>query len=179
MPTPEHLSRRVEAVGCAIVTVSDSRTPATDRSGPLIREMLDAAGHAVSSYEVIPDDLTRIRQAVAEACARGSTGAVIVTGGTGVAARDVTPEAVAPLLEKGLPGFGELFRMLSYHEIGPAAMLSRATAGVCGRVVVFVLPGSVAAVCLAMEKLILPQLGHLAGLLAESATQPPHPSESR
>ena len=146
-----------------VITVSDTRTLETDTGGALVAELLSAAGHSVVSREVVRDDPDEIQAALRRALARDEVRAVVLTGGTGVAPRDVTPESVAPLLERVIPGFGELFRMLSFHEIGSAAVLSRALAGLAAGRVVFVLPGSRAAVRLALERLILPELGHLAG----------------
>jgi molybdenum cofactor biosynthesis protein B len=148
-----------------VLTVSDSRTRADDGSGALIQESLERARHEVLERALVRDEPAEIRAAVSRALARPDADAVLVTGGTGVAARDVTVETVAPLLEKELPGFGELFRMLSFQEIGAAAMLSRALAGAAERTAVFVLPGSKAAVRLALEKLVLPELPHLVGQL--------------
>jgi len=165
MSSHEHHAQSVERVTCAIVTVSDTRTPATDGSGALIRERLEAAGHRVVGCEIIPDDPARVRTCVAAHCDDPSVQVVLLTGGTGIAPRDTTYEAVDALLEKRLDGFGELFRMLSYQEIGPAAILSRATAGIRGSTVIFSLPGSPAAVRLAMDKLILPEVGHVVSLL--------------
>jgi molybdenum cofactor biosynthesis protein B len=143
--------------------VSDTRTVETDTGGGLIAELLAAGGHPVVSRAIVRDEAEAIRGAALEALAAPEVRALIVTGGTGVAPRDVTPDAVEPLLERTLPGFGELFRMLSWQEVGSAALLSRALAGLRGGRVVFVLPGSRGAVRLAMERLILPELGHLAG----------------
>lgn len=145
-----------------MITVSDTRTLETDTGGGLVAELLAGAGHEVAAREIVPDDADAIRRAVERATADAGTRAVVVTGGTGVAPRDVTPESVEPLLERVVPGFGELFRMLSYEDIGSAALLSRALAGLRDGRVVFVIPGSRGAVRLAMEKLILPELGHLA-----------------
>jgi len=150
------------AVCVAVITVSDSRTLETDSGGALIAELLAANGHPVASREIVPDEPVAIQTALRAALARPGIGAVILTGGTGIAPRDVTPESVEPVLERLIPGFGELFRMLSFEEVGAAALLSRALAGLaCGRIV-FVLPGSRGAVRLALERLILPELGHLA-----------------
>jgi molybdopterin adenylyltransferase len=155
-----HGARR-DRVVCALVTVSDTRTPATDESGRLMRERLEGAGHSVASADIVPDEPERVRALLAELAA-GEAEVILLSGGTGISRRDRTYEAVAGLLEKTLPGFGELFRSLSYAEIGPAAMISRATAGVYrGRLVVS-MPGSTAAVRLAMDRLIVPELGHLA-----------------
>ena len=145
----------------AVLTVSDSRTEDTDRSGAAIRRMLDDAGHEVYGYRILPDEPVQVRQAIETWLASDGCDAVIVNGGTGVSSRDRTYEAVAGMLEKRLDGFGELFRVLSYEDVGSAAMLSRAIAGTVGRKVVFSLPGSTGTVSLALEKLILPELGHL------------------
>ena len=129
----------------------------------MVVEYLESGGHPVVFRQIVKDEPTEIRGAVAGALDREDLGAVILTGGTGVAPRDQTPEAVEPLLDRVVPGFGELFRFLSYEEIGSAALLSRALAGLAAGRVVFVIPGSRGAVRLAMEKLILPEIGHLAG----------------
>lgn len=151
-------------VHCAIVTVSDTRTAADDTSGAEIRARLEAAGHRVVDYTIVRDEPAEVRALVASYADRDDVDAVILSGGTGVAARDTTFEAVSSLLSKRLDGFGELFRALSYAEIGAAAMLSRAVAGLAGTTVVFSMPGSTAACRLAMEKLIVPQLGHVVAL---------------
>jgi molybdenum cofactor biosynthesis protein B len=158
-----HHAHDVCDIGCAVVTVSDTRTPQTDTSGRRIQTLLREHGYRVEHYVILPDEPTRVVAAIADAPAAAE--AVILSGGTGLARRDTTYEAVSGLLDKEISGFGELFRMLSYAEIGAAAMLSRATAGVAGRRVLFSVPGSTAAVELAMTKLILPQLGHIVGLL--------------
>jgi molybdopterin adenylyltransferase len=163
MPGSHHAGS-ARAVACAIVTVSDTRTPETDTSGARIRELLEAAGHRVVAYAVLPDEPALIRARVEAHLADPAVGAVLTSGGTGLAPRDTTYEAVAGLLDKRLDGFGELFRMLSYAEIGAPAMLSRAVAGVAQGKVVAVLPGSTAAVELAMSKLLVPTLGHMVGL---------------
>ncbi len=147
--------------GFAVVTASDSRTPGDDLSGGLIRERAAAAGHAVVESRLVPDEAGALRAAVAAALAAPGVDVVVVTGGTGLAPRDVTLEAIEPLFDKRVDGFGELFRRLSHDEIGAAAMLSRASAGVAAGKAIFLLPGSPAAVRLAMEKLILPELAHL------------------
>ena len=149
------------SVPIAIVTVSDTRTPETDESGATIRRLAEAAGHAIVDYRIVKDEPAAVQQALDDFAA-GATRVIIFNGGTGISARDRTYDVISRALEKPLPGFGELFRMLSYEEVGAAAMLSRATAGVYrGRVVVST-PGSPAAVRLAMEKLLLPELQHLA-----------------
>jgi molybdenum cofactor biosynthesis protein B len=149
-------------VPTAVITVSDTRDLESDTGGALVAELLQGAGNSLASREVVRDEAEAIARALSEALDREGVGAVILTGGTGVAPRDVTPESVEPLLERVVPGFGEIFRQLSYEEIGSAALLSRALAGLARGRVVFVIPGSRGAVRLAMEKLILPELGHLA-----------------
>lgn len=158
-----HRTAAPEAVPTAIVTVSDTRTVETDTGGALVEEMLTAAGQPVCGRRIVPDEPVAIRGALAEAVAATDARAIIVTGGTGIAPRDVTPDTIEPELDRVIPGFGELFRMLSYEDIGSAALLSRALGGLADGKVVFVIPGSRGAVRLAMEKLILPELGHLAG----------------
>jgi molybdenum cofactor biosynthesis protein B len=152
-------------IGCAIVTVSDTRAEANDTSGQAMRERLVQAGHEVRFYRIVKDESALIRRLLGELADTGAIQAVLLNGGTGIAGRDTTYEAVVGLLEKRLDGFGELFRMLSYHEIGPAAMLSRAVAGTYRGLVVFSTPGSTAAVQLAMDKLIVPELAHAVSLV--------------
>ena len=165
MPAEDHRKRVIESVPCGVVTVSDTRTRGTDESGLLIKEGLVASGHGVYRYEIIPDEPRRVQDLVLSLCHDSECQAVMLTGGTGLASRDVTYEAIDELLEKRIDGFGELFRMLSYDEIGSAAILSRAVAGVRESTAVFSMPGSRNAVRLAMDKLILPELGHIAFLL--------------
>jgi molybdenum cofactor biosynthesis protein B len=145
-----------------VVTVSDTRTLETDSGGALAAELLAGAGHPLVRREIVKDEPAAIADAVRRGLAEEGVGALLLTGGTGVAPRDVTPDAVEPLLERVIPGFGEIFRALSYEEIGSAALLSRALAGIAAGRVVFVLPGSRGAVRLGLEKLVLPELGHLA-----------------
>jgi molybdenum cofactor biosynthesis protein B len=158
-----HRAEAPASVAAVVITVSDSRTLADDHGGSLLAELLEGAGHRLVGRTIVPDDVDAIQQALDEAVMRDDVGAIFLTGGTGIAPRDVTPEARHPVLDRVIPGFGELFRMLSYQQIGAAALLSRALAGtVRGRLVV-ALPGSRAAIALAMEELLLPELGHLAG----------------
>jgi len=157
----EHKSAAPGRVRVFVVTVSDTRTEATDTSGRAIAEMLQSAGHLVTGRVIEPDEPSRVAELVRQQAAIGDVDAIITTGGTGLTSRDSTFEAIDALLTKRLPGFGELFRMLSYHDIGAAAMLSRACAGTIGRVVIISLPGSENAVRLAMSKLVIPELGHL------------------
>jgi molybdopterin adenylyltransferase len=164
MATPSHQVHRQQAqasIACGVITVSDTRTEDTDKSGQLIKELLQGAGHATQAYHIIKDEPSQIRPLLQALLARADVEALIINGGTGVARRDVTFDVVSALVEKPLPGFGELFRTLSYEEIGSAALLSRAMAGAIGDKVVFSMPGSSAAVRLAMEKLILPELPHI------------------
>jgi molybdenum cofactor biosynthesis protein B len=157
----EHKARAPQSVTCFILTVSDTRTEATDTAGRAIRDLLTAAGHRILGHAIVKDDAAMVRRSIERQLADRETQVIIATGGTGLTARDRTVEAIERLLEKRLEGFGELFRMLSYQQVGSAAMLTRASAGLaCGRIIVS-LPGSEAAVRLAMEKLLLPELGHL------------------
>lgn len=156
----EHRAQAPKEVACYVVTCSDTRTLADDRSGDAIRALLKAHAHRVTGSIVVKDDPEMIGEALARIARDAATQAVILTGGTGLASRDSTFEAVDRLLEKRIDGFGELFRWLSFQDIGPAAMLSRATAGLYRGKVVFSLPGSEGAVRLAMERLILPELSH-------------------
>jgi molybdenum cofactor biosynthesis protein B len=149
-----------QSIRCGVITISDTRTPATDTSGAAIRALLESAGHTVTHYQLVKDEPDVIAALVRELSDTGCQ-VVLTNGGTGIARRDSTFEAIDALIEKRLPGFGELFRMLSYADIGPAAMLSRATAGTIGGTLVFCMPGSTGAVRLAMEQLIIPQLPHL------------------
>lgn len=149
------------SVPVAIVTVSDTRTPETDKSGQAIRGLVEAGGHVVVDYRIVKDEPDEVAQALDDFAA-GAARLIIFNGGTGISQRDRTYDVISRKLEKTLPGFGELFRMLSYEEIGAAAMLSRATAGVYRDTVIFSTPGSTNAVRLAVEKLILPEMQHLA-----------------
>jgi molybdenum cofactor biosynthesis protein B len=152
------MTRAGTPVDVAVLTVSDSRTPETDRSGDTIVDWLTQAGHRLADRKLCKDDFHTIRETIAAWVADPKIEFVIVTGGTGVTQRDVTPDAVRSLFTKPIPGFGELFRWLSYAEIGTSTIQSRADAGVCGDTIVFLLPGSTGACLLGMEKIILPQL---------------------
>ncbi len=163
----EHRAHAPRTVRFAIVTASDTRTSTeTDEGGHLASALLRDAGHSVSARVFARDTIADITAAVTELLARDDTDAVIITGGTGVSARDVTPEAVRPLLEKELPGFGEIFRMLSFEEIGAAAYLSRALCGIAQGKPLWALPGSPAGVAVAVERLIAPEAGHLVSVAA-------------
>jgi len=157
----EHKATAPRSIGCFVLTMSDTKSPETDTSGLLIRDLLVAAGHTIVGHAVVRDEPAQVTAIIREGCANADLQAFILTGGTGVTSRDSTFEAVEALLDKRLAGFGELFRMLSYQEIGAAAMLSRAQAGVVKRRALFSLPGSPNACRLALEKLIIPELGHL------------------
>jgi molybdenum cofactor biosynthesis protein B len=157
----EHRRQSPQVLSCAVITVSDTRTVETDTGGAIVLQMLESAGHRCVSRQIIPDDSAFMRALVEGLASRGDIDAVLLTGGTGIAHRDQTFETISALLTKSLPGYGELFRMLSYEQVGPAAMLSRAVGGLCGRTVVLTMPGSPAAVRLAMEKLIVPELSHV------------------
>lgn len=167
MSQQEHKAAAPVRVRCFVLTVSDTRTEATDTSGNAIAELLAAAGHEVAGRTIVKDEPADVARVVAEQLALADVQAVITTGGTGLTARDSTYEAIDALIEKRLDGFGELFRMLSYHEIGPAAMLSRAVAGTARGTFVAALPGSEGAVRLAMTKLLIPELGHIAQQIAK------------
>lgn len=145
---------------CAIITCSDTRTRENDTSGAYIRSALEAAGHEIAAYEIVKDEPDQIRKML-DAYASQDLDVVLINGGTGISDRDTTYDVVARMLEKKMPGFGEIFRVLSYDDIGPAAMLSRAVGGVYGGMLVFSMPGSTGAVRLAMDKLIAPDLRHL------------------
>jgi len=160
-PTQEHRSQSPKQLGCAVVTVSDTRTPETDSGGQGVADRLVAAGHLVVCRQIIPDDPTRMRTLLLSLASRDPIDAILLTGGTGIASRDHTFETVTQLLSKPLPGYGELFRMLSFQQVGAAALLSRAVGGLLGRTVVLTMPGSPAGVQLAMDQIIIPELPHL------------------
>jgi len=157
----EHRADAPTSVRVYVLTISDTRTRETDTGGTAITTLLQEAGHTVVAHDIVRDEPADVRAKVAGRLDDGAVQAVIATGGTGISARDSSYEAIAGLLEKRLDGFGELFRMLSYEQIGPAAMLSRACAGLAKRKIVISLPGSEHAVRLAMTRLVLPELGHL------------------
>ncbi|MBE9101501.1 MogA/MoaB family molybdenum cofactor biosynthesis protein [Vacuolonema iberomarrocanum] len=161
MPHPPHPDTVFQAVSCAILTVSDTRTPETDTSGQHIAQALETLGHRVRDYRVLKDEPEAIAHHVQTLCQQPELDAILINGGTGIAPRDTTYDAIERLLEKTLPGFGELFRWLSFQQIGSRAIASRATAGVRQNTLIFSLPGSTKAVELALETLILPELQHL------------------
>lgn len=162
MSIKEHKQSAPKSVKCKIITVSDTRTKETDKSGKLMIELLTEAGHVIIDHVIVKDEAAPIRDAVVKGCEDPEIEAVLTNGGTGIALRDVTIETVSALFDKEITGFGEIFRLLSYQEdIGSAAILSRAAAGVINNKAVFSTPGSTGAVKLAMNKLILPELGHV------------------
>lgn len=158
----QHRSEGPGSISCMIVTVSDTRTFETDKSGALMKELLQQAGHRIADYRIVKDDYNAIRELVHQAAHNPEVEALLLNGGTGIALRDTTYEAVKESLDKEMPGFGEIFRYLSFAEdIGTAAILSRAVAGVAGHTAVFSTPGSTGAVRLAMTRIILPELSHV------------------
>jgi molybdenum cofactor biosynthesis protein B len=163
----EHKHHAPQSIGCMVITCSDTRTPETDTSGYRIMHMLKDAGHTVVAYHLVKDEPAKIKSKVKAGLADKKIQAIIINGGTGISRRDSTFEAVDAMLEKRLDGFGEIFRYLTYQEIGSPAIMSRATAGIIKGRVLFSTPGSENAVKLAMEKLILPELGHLVNELTK------------
>ncbi|MCM3666050.1 molybdenum cofactor biosynthesis protein MoaB [Mesobacillus subterraneus] len=162
MSTQEHKQAAPSQVRCKVITVSDTRTEETDKSGKLMKEMLEGAGHKIVEYVIVKDEAEPIKSEVLKGCSNPDVDVVLTNGGTGIAKRDVTIETVQSIFDKEISGFGEIFRMLSYTEdIGSAALLSRAAAGVVNDRAVFSTPGSTGAVRLAMEKLIIPEIGHV------------------
>lgn len=156
-----HREAAPEHVRLAVLTISDSRTPETDTGGDTIQELMEEAGHEIVARDIVPDDVAGLRTTLVELLDRADVDAVVTTGGTGISARDTTYEVVEQMLDKKLDGFGEVFRMLSYEEIGAAAILSRATAGAVGNKFLACLPGSRNAVRLAVEKLLAPEMAHV------------------
>ena len=167
MAVEEHKAQAPVSVGCFVLTVSDTRTAETDTSGRAIRALLEGAGHQVTGAAIVRDDPAEVTAAIRAQLAHPATRVIISTGGTGITSRDGTFDAVDQLFDKRLTGFGELFRMLSFDEIGAAAMLTRAAAGTAGDKAIFILPGSENAVRLAMTRLIVPELGHIAQQLSK------------
>ncbi|MEH7373829.1 MogA/MoaB family molybdenum cofactor biosynthesis protein [Neobacillus drentensis] len=162
MSTQEHKKESPRTVNCKVITVSDTRNSETDKSGKLMMDLLEQAGHKIIDYVIVKDEAAPIHHEIVKGCSKEEIDVILTNGGTGIAKRDVTIETVQNLLDKEIVGFGELFRMLSYQDdIGSAAILSRAIAGVIKNKAVFSTPGSTGAVKLAMNKLILPELGHV------------------
>ena len=161
MSAEEHKAKSVKTVKCFVVTVSDTRNVSTDQSGQLMKELLASEGHDVLGYYIVKDDPTEVENLLRHALSRDDLEAILLTGGTGISPRDGTYEVVSRLLDKQISGFGEIFRFLSYQDIGSSAVMSRAQAGVAAGKVVVSLPGSRGAVDLAMRRLVLPELGHM------------------
>lgn len=161
MSSKEHKERARRLLRCAVVTVSDTRTPETDSSGQILLRGLETAGHTVVHYQIVPDEPEQIRTVLERIGLMQECDAVIFNGGTGISRRDRTFDVIDSMLEKRLPGFGEIFRYLSYLDIGSAAIMSRATAGSYSGKVIISIPGSPAAATLSLEKLILPELPHM------------------
>lgn len=157
----EHKEKAPRSVSCAVLIISDTRTEQDDESGGLIKQRLGQNGHQVVAYSIVRNDAEVIKGKIDELLRREGLQVIITSGGTGVSHRDITVETIFPMLEKRLDGFGELFRFLSYQEIGAASMMSRAVAGVVGGKVILCMPGSLGAVTLAMDKIILPEIGHM------------------
>ena len=157
----QHRESAPDQISCVVITVSDTRTEETDRSGTIMRERLAGAGHRIVGYHIVPDEPEQIDALLDRYTADEECQAILFNGGTGIASRDTTYDVISRRVEKVLPGFGELFRMLSYDEIGGAAMLSRATAGVINGTLILSTPGSSNAVALAMDKLITSEIAHL------------------
>ncbi|MCG3778758.1 MAG: Molybdenum cofactor biosynthesis protein B [Nitrospira sp.] len=157
----EHKSHTPKSIGCMVITCSDTRTPDTDTSGQAIHKLLRQFGHEVVAYHLVKDEPAQITNRIKESLANNAVKAIIINGGTGISKRDSTFEAVDAMLEKRLVGFGEIFRYLTYRDIGSPAIMSRATAGIIKDRILFSIPGSENAVRMAMENLILPELGHL------------------
>ena len=161
MSYQEHKQKAPQSVSCAVITISDSRTEEDDESGRLISQKLTENGHRVLSYAVLKDEADSIKKKIDELLSQKELQVIITNGGTGVGHRDVTVETIYPILEKKLDGFGELFRFLSYQEIGTASIMSRAIAGAVKGKIILCLPGSPGAAKLAMDKIILPEIGHM------------------
>ena len=162
MTYEQHLREAsLDVARCAIITLSDTRTVATDTSGRRMREILTDAGHSVADYRIIPDEPDALNRSLTELLERQDIDAIFTNGGTGISRRDRTIEVIEKRLDQTLPGFGELFRMLSFEQIGSGAMLSRAVGGIARGKIVFAMPGSTKAVELALSKLVLPELKHL------------------
>ncbi len=155
----EHKKEALKNLRCGVITISDTRTEQDDESGHIIMKLLEGGGHKIESYSIVKDDAGQITKAVEDAF--GKADAVICNGGTGISPRDITIETLRPMMGRTVEGFGEIFRSLSFEDIGSSAMLSRAVAGVVGRNLLFCLPGSPKAVRLAVEKLVLPEVGHM------------------
>ncbi|KOP67716.1 molybdenum cofactor biosynthesis protein B [Bacillus sp. FJAT-18019] len=168
-----HKLQSSASVNCMVITVSDTRNQETDKSGKLMIRLLEEAGHAVTAYQIVQDDFEAIREIIVTAVSNAEIDIILLTGGTGISSRDTTYEAVSSLLDKELPGFGEIFRYLSFTEdIGTAAILSRAIGGTLRSTAIFSMPGSTGAVSLAMNRILLPELRHIKYELDKHKPQP-------
>lgn len=161
MSYQQHKSQSPRSVAYAVLIISDTRTEQDDETGKLLKERFGENGHRLVAYAIVKNEASAVRDKLLELLPQDELQVIITSGGTGVSHKDVTVEAVSPMLEKTLPGFGELFRFLTYQELGTASMMTRAIAGVAGSKVIICLPGSLAAVKLALEKIILPEIGHM------------------
>jgi molybdenum cofactor biosynthesis protein B len=162
MSTQEHKAEAPKHVSCMVITVSDTRTKETDKSGQLMKQLIEEEGHSMLLYDIVPDEPEQVLQSIHRGLEHSEIEVILLNGGTGIAMRDTTYETVSSILDKEMPGFGEIFRYLSYTEdIGSAAILSRAVAGTTQGKAVFSTPGSSGAVRLAMTKIIIPELGHV------------------
>ncbi len=161
MSYQEHKDKAPRSVNCAVLTISDSRTEQDDESGRLLRQKLSENGHRVMVYSILKNETDAIKKKIDELLGQEELQVIITSGGTGVSHRDITIETISPILDKKLDGFGELFRFLSYQEIGTASIMSRAIAGAVGGKVILCLPGSLGAANLAMDKIIIPEIGHM------------------
>jgi len=157
----EHKKESPQSVSCAVLIISDSRTEQTDESGKFLKQTLSQNGHRVLAYAILKNDAEAIERKIRELLRQEGLQVIITSGGTGISHRDITVETVSSIMEKKLDGFGELFRSLSYQEIGTASIMSRAVAGVVGGKIIICLPGSLGAAKLAIEKIILPEIGHM------------------
>lgn len=174
----DHHHHDVSELGVAVLTVSSSRSLEDDPAGDAIQDVLESAGHTLTVRELVPDEYDRVQDTVDRFVNREDTDVVVTTGGTGVTPDDVTPEAVDPLLDKRLPGFGELFRRLSYDDVGTKVVGTRAVAGIADGVPVFCLPGSQAAAALGTEEIVLAEAPHLAGLASRDGGEDEDAAES-
>ena len=157
----EHKEQAPKSISCAVLTISDSRTEATDESGKLLKQELSGSGHRLMFYAILKNEADAVRAKIEGLLRQEGLQVIITSGGTGASHRDITVETITPMLEKKLDGFGELFRSLTYQEIGTGSIMSRAVGGVAGGKVILCFPGSLGAARLAMEKIILPEIGHL------------------
>ncbi len=167
MSIPQHINE-INRINIMVLTISDTRNKVTDHSGQLMIELLENANYNLANYQIVQDETEEIKSAILEACSNNKIDVILTNGGTGLSKRDITFETINEIIEKPIPGYGELFRYLSFLEIGSAAMLSRACAGIAKDTIIFSTPGSTKAVKLAMEKLILPEIRHIVSEIRKS-----------